>query len=38
MKDFKDGILFGAVIGVVVLGLCVIIAVEVLGYNIIIVR
>ena len=38
MKDFKDGILLGAVIGVVVLGLCVIIAVEVLGCNIIIVR
>lgn len=38
MKDFKDGVLLGAVIGVVVLGLCVIIAVEVLECNIIIVR
>lgn len=34
MTDFTKGILIGAVVGVVTLGLCVIISITILGWNI----
>lgn len=38
MTDFTKGILIGAVVGVITLGLCVIISIIGLGWNILVVR
>lgn len=38
MTNFERGLIIGATVGVAVLGLCIIIAIELSNYNIIIVR